>query len=374
VLAVKLSYSRHIAKGIIAAAGKRGKTRLIDGDKTPSGFDPVSDARPQSFAAAEMITCDECLRANPPTRTNCLYCGANLPAISSLTNVQQPKEPLAESLGAATLSSGFYVVLAPVQSAALTESALTESAAVLNLKTAEAQLAIRSGRPVPLARTNTIDHATAIVDRLAPLGVGVDVFREDTLNLELPITRIRALEFTGTGFAVTLPKGEGISRDWDDLVLIVTGRLVIKRIEVEERQRRGKAKPLDSRELFSDELAMDLYTESDEVGFRILSSSFDFSCLGKDKSVTAFENFTKLLSLLGRRASKVEVDDTYRSLRAVLGNIWPLEPQTSKGELRRSGARKVDVSTVTTIDNEIQFDRYSRLRQHMKMLELENDR
>jgi len=279
------------------------------------------------------------------------------------------------SLESATPNSGFYVVLAPGQSPALTESSLTEIAAVLDLKTAaEAQIAVGSGRPIPLARTNTIGQATTMAERLAPLGVRVNVFTEDTLNLDLPITRISALEFTDTGLAATFPKGEAISSEWDDLILIVTGRLVVKRIEIEERQRRGKAKPLDSRELFSDELLLDLYTKSDEAGFRILSSSFDFSCLGTDKSVTAFENFTKLLSLLGRRAPKVEVDDTYSSLRAVLGNIWPLEPLTGKGELRHIGAGKVNVTTVTTIGNEIQFNSYSRLRQYVKLVELEKDR
>ena len=343
---------------------------MTDGEKASS--DIVSDVRPQSFAPAEMITCDECLRANPPTRTDCLYCGANLLADINARNVQPLAEPLAESPGSAAPDSGFYVVLAPGQSADLTESSLTETAAVLNLKTAAAQLAIDSGRPVPLARTNTIDQATTIADRLAPLGVSVDVFREDTLNLELPITKIRALEFTDIGLGLTLPKGEGIARDWDDLMLIVTGRLVVRRLEVEERQRRGKPKPIDSRELFSDEPLMDLYTRSDEVGFRILSSSFDFSCLGTDKSVTAFENFTKLLGLLAGRAPRLEVDDTYRSLRAVLGNIWPLEPQTSKGEFRHVGAGKVEVTNVTTIDNEIQFNSYSRLRRYVKLQELEN--
>ena len=373
MLAVKLSYSRDVVDRMIAV-WNQGRIRLTNADNASSGFDHVSDGRPQSFAPAEMITCDECLRTNPPTRTNCLYCGAVLPAGRNPTNAGSRAEPIAESKVSASGSSGFYVVLAPGQGRALTELSLTETAAVLDLKPAEVQIGVGSGRQVPLARTATIDQAKAIAGRLALLGVGVNIFREDTLRLDLPITKIRALEFTDTGWAATLPTGAGISREWDDLVLIVTGRLVVRRMEIEERQRRGGPKPLDSRELFSDEPLMDLYTRSDEVSFRILSSSFDFSCLGGEKSVTAFENFTKLVSLLGQRAPKVEVDDTYRSLRAVLGNIWPLEPQTSKGELRRSGAGKVDVSTVTTLDNEIQFNRYSRLRQYVKLLELENDR
>ena len=88
--------------------------------------------------------------------------------------------------------------------------------------------------------------------------------------------------------------------------------------------------------------------------------------------MTAFENFTTLINLLRLRAPKIGVDDSYRSLRALLRNVWPLEPQTRKGEWRRRGAGKVDVSAVTTIDNEIQFNSYSRLRQRLKLRELES--
>ncbi len=347
---------------------------MTDGDKASAAFDPISDAKPQSLAPAEMITCDECLRANPPTRAKCLYCAAILPATTNTRNSQSPVQPVAESPGSTAVNSGFLVVLAPAQIKVLTGSSLVEAAATLGLKTSEVQIAVGPGRPVPLARAATIEQATTIAGRLVPLGIGLDIFREDTLKLDLPMTRIRALEFTNEGVAATPLRGTGTSLKWDDLILIVAGRWLVKRVEVEERRRRSSTKPLASRELFSDEPLMDLYTRSDEAGFRVYSSSFDFSCLGTEKSVTAFENFTKLLNLLGRRAPKVEVDETYHSIRAVLGSIWPLEPQMSKGERRRSGTGKVDVSTVTTVDNETQFNCYSRLRQFVKLRELENDK
>jgi hypothetical protein len=325
-----------------------------------------------------MITCDECLRANPPTRANCLYCGAILPGTGHATNTQLPLQPptksLAEDVGSASVKSGFYIVLAPGQSQALSESSLTEAAAVLDLKIADVKSAIGSGRPVPLARAATIQQATTIADRLVPQGIGVDIFREDTLNLDLPMSRVRALEFKEEGLTATPLRGERISMKWDDLILIVTGRWLVTRVEIETRRRRSSEKPLGSRELSSDEPLMDLYSRSVDGGIRIYSSGFDFSCLGTEKAVTAFENFAKVLNLLSRRAPKVEIDETYQSLRAVLGSIWPFEPLTTKGESRRSGAGKVDVSTVTTIDNEIQFNSYSRLRQYVRLRELENDR
>jgi hypothetical protein len=351
-----------------------GKIRLSDGDKRSSGFHPGSDTGPQSFAPAEMITCDECLRANPPTRTNCLYCGAILPATGKEPNNQPLTASIAETVESASVESGFYIVLAPGQGEPLSESSLTEAAVILDLKPAEVQLAVGSARQVPLARAATIEQATMMADRLAPLGIGVDIFREDALDLGSPITRIRALEFTDEGLSAVPLRGERISMKWEDLILVVTGRRLIKQVVVEERRRRSSAKPLDSRELFSDELLMDLYTCSPDVHLRIYSNGFDFSCLGADKSITAAENSTKLLDLLGRRALNVEVDDTYRSLQAVLGSIWPLEPQTNKGAWRRSGVGKVDVSTVTTLDNENQFNGYSRLRQYVRRRELEKHR
>ncbi|MDX6499858.1 MAG: hypothetical protein QOG23_3118 [Blastocatellia bacterium] len=349
---------------------------MSDGDNGSSGFQTGSDIGPHSFAPAEMITCDECLRANPPTRTNCLYCGAvlpatGLPASKGATNPQPPTQPVAGNVQTASVKSGFYVVLAPVESQVLCESSLTEAATVLDLKTAEAQIALNSGRPVPLARAETIEQATTIADRLLPQGIGVEIFREDTLNLDLPVTRIRALEFTDEGLVATPLRGERISIKWDDLILIVSGRWLVKRVVVEERRRRSSAKPLDSRELFSDEPLMDLYASSNDLGVRVYANSFDFSCLGTEKSITAAENFTNLLNLLGRRALKVEVDNTYRGVQAVLGTVWPLEPQTNKGAWRRSGVGKVDVSTVTTLDNERQFNSYSRLRQYVKLRDLE---
>ena len=346
---------------------------MNDADKAPlSDSAAVSDAKPQSFALAEMVNCDACLRANPPTRSNCLYCGAILQG--TLKETQSTRESVGESSPDANINSGFCIVLAPNQGGALDESSLGEVGELLRLGTAEVQSAVSLGRPVPLLRAATLNQAKMVAEKLVAMGMGVEIFREDALNLDVPTKKIRALEFSDSGLEATLTSGGRIAVPWDDLILIVTGRLVVNRKESEARRRRGGSQPLDSRELFSDEPVIDLYTRSDEIGCRISSSSFDFSCLGDEKAMTAFENFTTLSKLLSSRAPNVELDDSYRSLRAVLTNIWPLEPQTRKGEWRRSGAGKMDVATVTTIDNEIQFNRYSRLRQQVKLRELEGDR
>jgi hypothetical protein len=345
---------------------------LTDADNPSSDFAAVPDAKPQSFALAEMVTCEACLRANPPTRSNCFYCAAILPVIRNET--QSTRECVGEPSPDANINSGFCMVLELKQSRTLDELTLAQIAELLQLATTEVQSAIGFGRPVPLLRAATLEQATMLVERLERLGIGADVFRMDTLNLDVPTKKIRALEFSESGLAARLMSGGRIALPWDDLILMVTGRLVINRKESEARRRRGGSQPLDSRELFSDEPVIDLYTSSDEIGCRISSSSFDFSCLGTAKAMTGFENFTTLGRLLNSRAPNMELDDSYRSLRAVLTNIWPLEPQTGKVEWRRSGVGKTNVATVTTIDNEIQFNRYSRLRQQVKLRALEGDR
>jgi len=52
----------------------------------------VPDSTPglQPFAREQMVACDECLRTNPPTRVNCMYCGALLPLNETTTNLQKP--------------------------------------------------------------------------------------------------------------------------------------------------------------------------------------------------------------------------------------------------------------------------------------------
>jgi hypothetical protein len=340
---------------------------LTDSDKeAASGVKAVPESKPQSFAHAEMITCDACLRANPPTRSNCLYCGVTLPVNGNAAEARPPDESGGETKPPSTANSGFYVVLTPNQANATTDLSLGKIAEVLRLRIMDVQIALGLGGPVPLALAATPEQAATLADELRGLGIAADVLRADTLNFNLPVKRVRALEFSDDCLTATILSGGSLSVNWGDLILLVFGRLMVNRLEVEERRRRGRSHPVDSRELFSDEPLVDLYTRSDESGYRISAGSFDFSCLGTGKAMTGFENLAKLIELLRTRAANVEVDDSYRSLRTVLTSIWPLKPQTRKGEWRRAGAGKVNVATVTSIDNEVQFNSYSRLRQHLK--------
>ena len=347
---------------------------MTDSDKADfESFDVASEAKPHTFTPGEMLTCDACLRANPPTRAACLYCGANLP----VTVNEHDSEPAGEAIGSMAVppenvSDGYYIVLTPNQTNNSSESTLSEIASILHLNVPEVQSLLNGGRSVPVAQAATAEQAAQLSEKLQALGCKADAFRGEGWGLDIPARKIRALELLDDGFiGVRVSDGGRVSASWDELVLIIAGRLLVSRVEVEERRRRGRAQPMGTRELFADESVLDLYTKSSDSGWRISSSSFDFSCLGSEKGLTAFENLTALLNLLRVRAPNVEVDAAYQSLRPVLANVWPLEPQTRKGEWRRSGAGKYDMATVTTTDNEAQFNRYSRLCHRLKLRDLE---
>jgi hypothetical protein len=333
---------------------------------------PVSDLDPRAsttgFSLGEMITCDECLRANPPTRRACMYCAASLPVRGNDEERQTTSPAMSDEKDE---SNGYCLVLAPNQRSVLAESSMAEVASLMHVKASAAESAVNCGAPAPFARTATLEQATVLVNELGARGIQVITVANDALCPRVAPRKIRSLEFSDDSVAAMPASGGGrLTALWDDLNLIVTGRLLVSRLVVEERQRRRGNKPLDSRELFSDKSIIDLYSRSNEAGWRISPGVFDFSCLGSAKAITAFENLTALINLLRARGTNVEVDESYSLLRPLLANVWPVERQTMKSQLRRSGAGKVE-STVTTSGNETQFTLYSTLRHWLKLHELE---
>ena len=317
------------------------------------------------FSQAEMITCEACLRANPPTRPNCFYCGAALlvsPAIQS-----------AETAGSRTPesgSNGCFIVISQASREPITASSLEPLVARLNVKPADLQNALSRGGPLPVS-IEAMDQTSSLMDELRTIGLEtVSITEEEISSLPVP-KKIRALEFSDHGLTgLTKSSGEQFSVTWDELSLMVVGRLQSHQVELIERRKRGGAKPLDRRELSGDESVLDLYGKSGQEGWRITAGNFDFSSLGPKKGITTFENFRALVAELRERAPHLEVDEGYLPKRALLANVWPLGEGTQTGGLRRSGTGKFDVSTLTTTDNENQFNNYSRLVNCLKLREL----
>ena len=321
----------------------------------------------RGFAPDQMVTCEACLRANAPTRTSCLYCAAALPVTEATAELRRPTLRRLEKW-----EQGFNCILMPERTSAPSAEVLTEVAGLLRLRTEDVKRILEAGTPLPLVRAATPDEAALIEHKLDALGVGVLVVSDHDLLLEdSPPKRIRALEFTEDSI-IAHPAG-GVSAQraaWADVLLFVAGRHLVRRVEVEERRGRGAENEIaNTRELSSDESFLDLYTKERDGGWRIASDNFDFSCLGERKSLLAAENFLTLNERLRSSAPHADYDEAYNRLRHALAAAWPLEQHTESRGLRRERPGKFNLESVTTSDNEMQFTRYSRLRQHLKLLE-----
>lgn len=276
------------------------------------------------------------------------------------------------ALGAPAKDDGYYLVPAPPMGD-LAEASLAEAAALLRLKVPELNRVLSTSQPVPLSRVATPEEAALIGEGLRRLGIETVTIAHIDLHLEAAAKKIRALELSDNALTAIPTTGvDRVTARWDEVTLLVSGRLHLNRQETEERKRRGRKQTVSSRQLSSDESVLDLYVKSDEVSWRINANNFDFSCLGSAKGVTTFENFGALIHLLRERATNAQCDDSYNQARPALATVWPVEEQTRKGEWRRSGAGKLNVATVTTTDNEAQFTRYSRLRHCLRLRELMN--
>ena len=252
---------------------------------------------------------------------------------------------------------------------AATDQIEQQAATLLQLELAQLRRLLACGLPLPAKSFDTEAQTRQIKDSLRDLGVDSLIVPAGELNSTTAPKKTRALEFADdklTGnFAGT---DAGIQQPLDEMALIVTGRLLSSRVELEERKRRGRKQTVDTRYLSADESVLDLHFRTSEVAWRIKASSFDFSCLGSARGFTAFENFKALIDYFRRHAPQALYDDSYSQARPLLEIVWPLEPQTRTGEWRRSGAGKFDLATVTTTDNEDQFTKYSRLRYYLRKL------
>lgn len=310
----------------------------------------------RAFAPAEMVACPACFRSNPPTRENCLYCGAALP----FTETNFPL-PLATPAPESPTEKSFHVVGVPGLPFDVDAAALTEAAKLLELTNSELIPLLRAPTVAPLCTKTTLAEAETLRERLQALGIETVSIEEEHLNLDIAPNELRGLELRDDSLAAVCRRGaETVSASWVDISLIVLGRLHVITVEVEQKRNRKRSQVLNEREMSTDEAVLDLYVRDDPAGWRIRSGSFDFSCLGKAKAMTAFANFTTLSDLLRQRAVNARFDESYNRLRSALNKVWPTEPSGDKTERRRSAKGRIEAK-ITSSDNEAQFTRYSRM-------------
>lgn len=320
---------------------------------------PVEPSEPQGFSAEQMIRCEECLRANPPTRVNCLYCVAPLPLTETAARLVKPvlRPPEKHQLG-------YNNILLP-HDQAVAEEVVAGAAALLKLSVENVRAVLSQTTALPVARTASREESRLVTERLRELGLQSVTVSDAELGLsfsENPVRRVRSMTFAEG--SLTLAEKTHVS--WADIILIVCGRLVQTTLEIKERMtRKPENEILDTSEFFQDEYVIDFYTVGHSSTWRVGANGFDFSCLGREKALLVNENMGKLRGLLIEKASNAQVDDSYARVRNLLELAWTTQPETQSSGWRRERPGKLSVGVSTTRSNETQFTRYSRLRHYL---------
>jgi len=320
----------------------------VDGPTTPS--------QPMAFSVEEMIRCDECLRANPPTRPSCFYCGAPLPVTEASTKLRKPT-----LLTPDKSEPGYNTILVANDET----RNIIEVADLLKLSTDAVATLLAAAQPLPLARTASFEQSELLAERLHEFGLQTEIIPDQLLGLsENNVIRVRSMAISDATFSVrTSGRGEPLELQNADLLLMVEGRLLTKTTTVKERKaRKSENEILDASEFYSDEPAFDLYCATRKQTFRIAANSFDFSCLGERKRLTVNENLMTLRQLLKEKAPDMKIDDSYGAVRQLLDLVWGADKATKSDGWRRDAPGRLTVGATTTVSNENQFTRYSRLR------------
>ena len=307
-----------------------------------------------------MIRCEECLRANPPTRVSCLYCVAPLPVTESSQRLRKPvlRQPEKHQ-------QGYNNILIPPDGV-VSDEIINQVATLLKLSCENVQALMSQSVPTPVARTASWEDAELVTERLRRLGLSCTTLSDEDLGLSFSdntLKRVRGMRFDEDVLTILLAGGEDVETKWADVILILSGRLTETRIEITERlSRKPEKELLDTSEFFRDETVVDFYTATHPFTWRVGASGFDFSCLENEKALIANENIRRLQRVLVARAVNAQVDDSYSSVRNLLELVWSTQQENQSSGWRRTGPGKLSVGLSATKSNETQFTRYSRLR------------
>jgi hypothetical protein len=315
------------------------------------------------FSPDQMINCDGCMRANPPTRMRCLYCGTPLPAQQLAVKLQR-----ATMSRVAETAEGFSLVTMPVVCSSSPEETVRRAASFLNMEVDELRPFIDCPQSVPLTRVASEQEALLLRDRLSSEGLTAIIVSDKDLgvNTALP-RRLRTLTIEN-GYVTAKPGGgnESHSFELERVKLIVSGLLFVSTTEIEEkRMRAAGTEILDSREMIADESVLDIFFDGKGNSFRVSAGNFDFSCLGEEKKLLARDNFLLLGERLREAAGAATWDDSYNSVRRLLGTAWPLEQHSESGGWRRSSPGSYTTTALLTKSNAMQFTRYAYLRRFL---------
>ena len=313
------------------------------------------------FRAEEMLRCAKCARTNPPTRRKCFYCGAELEISEAQNQFLKPNVRTLESW-----EKAFNLITKPTGEN-FDETQISEIAKGLKIEKELLRKIIESGKSLPVARVESEKEAEIGRVFLQLQGVDSLILSDETINCEKMPRRLRRIEFDDDKLILILFNQDEIVEIANaDLALIVTGTIYERKIEAtEKRRKQGENQILETSEIASDESLIDVYSRRDEIGFRIMATGFDFSCLQSEKGILANENIKRLAEKFVRISPNAKSVSDYTKIRELLAKIWEVEQKTGSQGLKRESFRKFNPGNVTTVSNLPQFTKYSRLQRHL---------
>ncbi|HEV7645897.1 MAG TPA: hypothetical protein VGO50_18300 [Pyrinomonadaceae bacterium] len=316
---------------------------------------PVTAETP-GFKPEEMSVCEKCARPNPPTRAKCFYCGEPLKIAEGREDLVAPNLRPMEAW-----EKGFNIIF---NGTAFPAENIRAAATLLRREPDEIKSIFEKQRPMPLARAESLSEAELIQQRLAAAGIGSFIWPDEEALIDQLTRRLRGLEITAETITfLPFNNGESPVFRWSELAVIVQGSLFEKKIASTEKRKKNEEKLVtESTETSHDEPVLDLYTSGDNIGWRVLTKGFDFSCLGPQKGMLAVENIKKLAVFIKEHAPQTAVDDGYIKLRGALGQVWENEHKMASHKWERESMGKFHFDNVTAVNNITQFTRYSRLQ------------
>ena len=121
----------------------------------------------------------------------------------------------------------------------------------------------------------------------------------------------------------------------------------------ERKGMRAEDNILDSSQFFTDANRFPTFTSDHKRSrFALRLIRFDFSCLESNKGLLAGENIGKLLQLFRERATDIEYDDSFNSVRKILEPVWPSEQQNESSGWRRERPGKYSIGSIMELTND----------------------
>jgi hypothetical protein len=246
----------------------------------------------------------------------------------------------------------------------LDESTVTALAAALAIESVDAADMLNSNKRLPLARSQTRQEAEMIAGLVRECGLIAYVVADQELDVEHELPRARRIVMTGGELCVHYSGGNFVVAG-SSIRLVVLGSLRQNRIDYSEGLtgvRTQSANVLDTAEFHSDEILLDVYTDSLEQSFRLRADGFDYSGLVTPLAFRSELNFAAAVRAIRKAAAQAVFDEDFARVRRLFSRAWPERTRHEARGLKRTGLtyRPVALSTLTS-NNHDQFERYSRL-------------